>query len=60
MCFESLQTSQGLGSDELFQIKEGVIKIKLSGNNKYYAQIPYINYDNKCRVLKKNRILGTL
>ena len=53
VCFESMQNSQGLNNDDLFQLKEGIIKIKLSGNNKYYAQIPYINYDNKSRVLKK-------
>ena len=60
VCFENIQNPQGEDSEDLFQLKEGVINARLSGNNRYYAHIPFINYDTKHGVLKKNRILGTL
>ena len=37
VCFETILDHQRAAKDELFQVKEGIIKVRLSGNNKYYA-----------------------
>ena len=41
-------------------LKPGVIKIKLSGNNKIYCYIPYSNLSEETIKLGKGRLVGSL
>ena len=49
-----------LGPGPLFKLQTGIIKVKLSGNNKIYAHIPYRNLSEETMILKKGRTVGSL
>ena len=48
------------GPGSLFKLQPGVIKIKLSGNNKIYCHIPYSNLSGETINLNKGRTVGSL
>ena len=48
------------GPGSLFKLQSGVIKIKLSGNNKIYCHIPYSNLSGETINLKKGKTVGSL
>ena len=48
------------GPGPLFKLQPGVIKIKLSGNNRIYCHIPYSNLSEETIFLKKGRVVGSL
>ena len=49
-----------VGPGPLFKLQPGIIKIKLSGNNKIYCHIPYSNLSEENINLKKGKTLGSL
>ena len=63
--FEALQQDSdnneeygdNIDSSKLFKFQKGVIKIRLSGNKKLYCHIPYVNYSNNTKTLKKGEKL---
>ena len=42
------------------ELKEGLIKIKCSGNGKYYAYLPFVNHSSFSKTVRTGDILGTI
>ena len=48
------------GSQTLFKLQPGVIKVRSTGNNKIYCHIPYSNLSEETINLYKGKTVGSL
>ena len=49
-----------VGPGDLFKLQPGIIKIKLSGNNRLYCHVPYTNLSTETIKFRKGRTVGSL
>ena len=60
VCFHPIEKSSDEEGTSDFELREGLIKVRTSGNNKLYAYIPYINHSQEKVILRKGQPIGGL
>ena len=48
------------GEDNLFELHSGIVKVKVTGNNKLYCHIGHTNLGSATKRLEKGKIIGLL